>query len=260
MTVHPLSTVHDAAKIGNDVIIGPFCNVEAGVEIGDGCILDSHVTIKSGTKVGARNVFAQGSIIGGDPQDKKYRGEPTFLEIGDDNVIREYVTIHRATGEGKTTVIGNRCYLMAFVHIGHNSCLHDDVTMASYIACAGHVTIEPLVNVGGLTGIHQWTRLGRASMIGGMARITRDVPPFCMVEGENRVVDINAIGLRRVGVSPEARIALHKAVKLIFKSQLSLSHAMEIVVRDVPMTSEVTELLDFMKRLYEGKHGRGDQR
>lgn len=258
--IHPTAVVDSKAELAADVIVGPFCYIEAGVTIGSGTRLDSHVTVKGGVTMGERNYCAQGAIIGGDPQDRKFKGEPTFLKIGDDNFFREYVTLHRATGEGKTTTIGSRCFLMAFVHLGHNCTLHDDITMANNVGCAGHVTVESLANIGGMTGVHQWTRVGRASMVGGMARITRDVPPFCMVEGENRVVDINAIGLRRIGVTPESRISLHKAVKLIFRSQLSLSHALELVESEVQGSPEVDELVNYMRRLFEGKNGRGDQR
>lgn len=211
--------------------------------------------------MGARNVIAQGAIIGGDPQDRKFKGEPTFLSIGDDNVFREYVTIHRATGEGKTTVIGDRNYLMAFVHVGHNCHLMNDITMANNVGVSGHVTIENLVTIGGMTGVHQFVRIGKIAMVGGMSRIVRDVPPFMLVEGaEQTVHDINAVGLRRIGVTQESRMALHKACKLLFKSQLGLTNALEIVAREVKSTPEVQDLIKFLERLFEGKNGRGDQR
>ncbi len=259
-TIHPTSVVSTRAEIGQGVIIGPLCYVEDDVVIGDGTILDSHVTIKGGTRIGARNTIFQGAILGGPPQDRRYKDEPTFLTVGDDNVFREFVTIHRATGEGKATKVGNRCFIMANVHLGHNCDVHDDVTITNNVGCAGHVTIESLANLGGMTGVHQWVRIGRASMVGGMSRITRDVPPFCIVEGDNKIWDINAIGLRRIGVTSEARLALHKAVKLLFKTQLGLSHAIEAVEREVPITAEVRELLTFVQRWFDGKNGRGDQR
>lgn len=259
--IHPSSIVESGAELESDVVVGPFCYVQAGAKIGSGSSLDSHVTIKGGTTIGKNNVFAQGSIIGGDPQDRKWQGEPTFLQIGDDNVVREYVTIHRATGEGKATTIGNRNYLMAFVHLGHNVCVMDDVTIANSVGVSGHVTIENMVNIGGLTGIHQFVRIGRLAMVGGMSRIVRDVPPFMLAGGADQTVhDINAVGLRRIGVTPESRRALHKACKLLFKSQLGLSNAIEIVNREVISTPEVTELLAFVERIFHGKNGRGDQR
>lgn len=260
-SIHPSAIVSPQAEIASDVSIGPFCYIEGGTRIGEGCRLDSHVTIKSGTTLGQRNYVGQGSVLGGDPQDRKYVGEPTFLVIGNDNVIREYVTIHRATGEGKATRIGDRNYLMAFTHLGHNVTLHNDITLANNVGCSGHVTIEDAVNVGGMTGIHQWVRIGRLAMVGGMSRIVRDVPPFMLVEGhDQQVFDINAVGLRRIGITAESRLALHKACKLLFKSQLSLSNAIALVRQEVRQTPEVEELIAFCERLFAGKNGRGDQR
>lgn len=239
--------------------IGPFCYVEAGAVLGEGTKLDSHVTVKTNTTLGARNWVGQGAIIGGDPQDRKFKGEPTYLVIGDENVFREYVTLHRATGEGKSTLIGNRTYMMAGCHIGHNCNIGDDVTLANNVGCSGHVTIERLVNIGGMTGVHQFVRIGQVAMVGGMSRIVRDVPPYMIVAGEDEVQDINAVGLRRIGITSESRLALHKACKIMFKSQLGLSHAMEAIRREVKPTDEVLTLLTFMERLYKGKNGRGDQ-
>lgn len=259
--IHPTAAVDPTAELADDVVVGPFCLVEAGVVLGPGCRLESHATIRGNTTMGARNVVAQGAVLGGDPQDRKFAGEPTFLRIGDDNVFREYVTVHRATGEGKTTVVGNRCYLMAFVHLGHNVVLHDDVTIANSVGVSGHVTVESMVTIGGMTGFHQFVRVGRLAMVGGMSRIVRDVPPYTLVEGmDQQVRDINAVGLRRIGVTSEARLALHKAVKLLFKSQLNLTNAIDTVRREVRVTPEVEELITFLERLPQGKNGRGDQR
>ncbi|MBX3112520.1 MAG: acyl-ACP--UDP-N-acetylglucosamine O-acyltransferase [Fimbriimonadaceae bacterium] len=259
--VHPSAVVEPGAEIGAGVVVGPFCHVESGATIGEGTVLESHVTVKGGTTMGCRNRVAQGAVVGGDPQDRKFRGEPTFLRLGDDNVIREYVTIHRATGEGNATTVGSRCYLMAFVHLGHNVHMGDDVTVANNVGLSGHVAVEDMVTIGGMTGVHQWVRIGRLAMVGGMSRIVRDAPPFMITEGmEQTVHDINAVGLRRVGITQESRLALHKACKLLFKSQLGLTHALEIVRREVKMTPEVQSLLEFQERLFFGKNGRGDQR
>lgn len=248
------------AELGADVTIGPFCFVEDGAVIGDGTELVSHVTVRNNTVIGKRNVIAQGAVIGGDPQDRKWDGEPTYLHIGDDNRIREYVTIHRATGEGNATVMGDRNYLMAFVHLGHNVVLGSDVTIANSVGVSGHVTVEDMVTIGGMTGVHQFVRIGKLAMVGGMSRIVRDVPPFMLVEGLEQIVhDINAVGLRRIGVTSEARLALHKACKLLFKSQLGLSNALEIVEREVKPCDELAYLLWFLERLFRGKNGRGDQ-
>ena len=258
--VHPSAIVDGSAELSEGVVIGPFCYVESGVVLGQGCRLDSHATIKTGTTLGSNNFVGQGAVIGGDPQDRKYKGEPTFLEIGDRNVFREYVTIHKATGEGKRTVIGNDCFLMAHCHIGHNSILDDFVTMANAVSVAGHVTIESYANIGGMVGIHQFARIGKVSMIGGFSKITRDAPPFMISAGlEESVRDINAVGLRRQGISQEARGGLHKACRLLFKSQLGLTHAIETVRREVPSTPEIEYLLAFEERRFKGKNGRGDQ-
>lgn len=248
------------AQIADDAVIGPFCHIEGGVVIGPGCILDSHVTIKRGTTLGSNNTVAQGAVLGGDPQDRKYQGEATYLEIGNNNVIREYVTIHRASKEGQFTRVANDCYLMAFVHLGHDCQIHDHVTITNSVGISGHCTIEELVTIGGVAALHQWVRVGKVAMIGGMSRISQDVPPFMITEGHDPSVrDINAIGLRRYGVTAESRLALHKACKLIYKSQLGLTNALETVRREVIMTPEVEYLVKFEERRFHGKHGRGDQ-
>lgn len=258
--VHPSALVHPTAELGVGTVVGPFAIVEAGVVLGEGCRVEAMATVRTGTVMGVRNVVGQGAVLGGDPQDTKFQGEPTFLQIGDDNTFREYVTVHRATGEGASTVVGNRNYIMAYCHLGHNVTLMDEVVIASHTGISGHVTIEGRANIGGMTGIHQWARIGKVAMVGGMSRIVRDVPPYMIVEGEDAVVhDINAVGLRRMGITQQGRLALHKACKLLFKSQLGLRNAMEIVRREVSMTPEVEYLLTFEERRYQGKNGRGDQ-
>jgi UDP-N-acetylglucosamine acyltransferase len=258
--IHPLASVDPRAEIGEGVEIGPFCYIEAGAKIGPGTRLDSHVTVKGGSIIGANNTIAQGAIIGGDPQDRKYKGEPTFLEIGNDNVIREYVTIHRGSQEGAYTRVGNKCYLMAFVHLGHDCQVHDNVTITNGVGVSGHCTIEEMVTIGGMSAVHQWVRIGKVAMVGGLSRVVKDVPPFMLAEGPEQIVhDINAIGLRRYGITSEDRLALHRACKLLFKSQLGLTNAIETVRREVRITAEVQYLLDFEERRFRGKNGRGDQ-
>jgi UDP-N-acetylglucosamine acyltransferase len=259
--VHPTALVDATATLGEGTVVGPYAIVEAGVVLGAGCLVEAHAMVRSGTTMGERNVVGQGAVLGGDPQDTKFqRGMDTFLQVGDDNTFREYVTVHRATGEGQSTVVGNRNYLMAYVHLGHNVTLMDDVVIASHTGISGHVTVEDRANIGGMAGIHQWARIGRVAMVGGMSRIVRDVPPFMITEGEDAVVhDINAVGLRRMGITQSGRQALHKACKLLFKSQLGLRNAMEIVRREIEITPEVEYLLEFEERRYRGKNGRGDQ-
>lgn len=246
--------------MADDVEVGPFCYVEAGAVLGSGTHLDSHVTIKHNVIMGERNFVGQGAVIGGDPQSITFKGQPTYLKIGDDNTFREYVTIHRSMIEGQATTIGNSNFIMANVHLAHDVTLHNNVTMANNTGVSGHVTIEDRAFVGGMCGVHQWVRIGKIAMVGGMSKITRDVPPFMLVEGQDQEVhDINAVGLRRIGITPQSRLALHKACKLLFKSQLGLTNAMEIVRREVPITDEVNYLLAFEERRFHGRNGRGDQ-
>jgi UDP-N-acetylglucosamine acyltransferase len=259
--IHALASVHPKAELADDVFVGPFCFVEAGAVLGPGTRLESRVTIRAGVTMGRNNVVADGAVLGGDPQDRKYKNEPTFLKIGDDNVIREFVTMHRATGEGNSTVVGNDCYIMAYCHLGHNVTIHDHVTMANSVGLSGHVTVEELSTIGGMVGVHQFARIGKVAMVGGFTKVTRDVPPFMLADGvDEQVHDINAVGLRRMGVTPESRLALHKACKLLYKSQLNLTTALETVRREVVMTPEVEYLLAFEERRFKGRNGRGDQR
>lgn len=259
--IHPLAFVDPKAELADDVIVGPFSFIEAGAQIGAGCILESHVTIRRWTQIGENNVFSQGSVIGGDPQAIHYKGQTTYLQIGNHNIFREYCTVHRAMVEGKTTVIGDHCMLMAYSHIAHDCRIQNHVTIANAVSVAGHVTIEERAFIGGMTGIHQFCRVGKVAMIGGFTKITRDVPPFTLVDGINEEIrDINAIGLRRLGIIQDSRLALHKAVKLLFKSKIGLASAIDLVRAEVPQTEEVKYLLAFEERRYGGRNGRGDQR
>lgn len=258
---HPAAVVDPKAELGNGVKVGPFAVIEAGAAIGDDSSIETHAVVKGNVTMGARNIIGHGAVLGGDPQARKFKGEQSELRIGDDNVFREFVTIHRALGEGNSTVVGNDNFLMAFCHLGHNVAIHNGVTMANGVGVSGHVTVEDGVNIGGMTGIHQHVRIGKYAMVGGISRVVRDVPPFMLTEGiPLRVYDINAIGLRRLGVSPNVRMALHKACKLLFRSEMGLARAMEAVTREVEMTAEVKYLLDFLQNIGGGRFGRQDQK
>jgi UDP-N-acetylglucosamine acyltransferase len=258
--IHPLAVVSPDAVLGEGVEVGPFCVIHPGVVIGEGTRLLSHVVVHTGSTIGKRNVIHEGAVIGGVPQDRKFAGEPSKLIMGDDNIVRECVTLHRASGEGAATVIGNGCFFMAYSHVGHNSTVQDHVTMANQVALGGYTTVEVGANIGGLSGVHQFVRVGRYAMVAGFTRVVQDVPPYMMVAGfDQAVADINAVGLRRMGITQESRMALHKACKLLYKSQLGTTHAMETVRREVKLTPEVLTLLEFEERRARGKNGRGDQ-
>ncbi|CAN5556279.1 acyl-ACP--UDP-N-acetylglucosamine O-acyltransferase [soil metagenome] len=258
--IHPLALVDPTAELADDVTVGPYCLIEGGVKIGARTRLESHSIVKTGTTLGEDNVIGHGAVLGAGPQDRKYAGEETFLKIGDRNVFREYVTLHRATGEGNSTIVGDDNFIMAYSHVGHNGHLGNFITIANSCALAGSVTVEDMVTIGGLVGIHQFCRVGKTAMIGGYTKINRDVPPFMLVDGlDQQVHDINAIGLRRIGVTSQQRQALHKACKLIYKSNLGLTNALETVIREVPSTPEIEYLIEFERCRFNGKNGRGNQ-
>jgi len=196
-------------------------------------------------------------MLGGAPQDRKYRGEPTHLKIGARTQIRECVTIHRATGEGENTVIGADSMLMAFSHIGHNCHLGKGVTLANNTGVSGYTIIEDYANVGGYVGIHQYTRIGTLAMVGGMSKVVRDIPPFALADGRPaQVIGVNAVGLRRAGISPQSQAALKHAFRIIYRSDLNLSQALARVREEVPQCEEVKRLVTFLEEVFHGYGGR----
>lgn len=215
--IHPTAYVDPGAQLGDNVEVGPFCLIERDTVIGDGTRLSAHVHIKPYTTVGKHCTLDDGVILGGLPQDLKFKGEVSYLTVGDHTTLREYVTLHRATGEGKTTRIGSHCMLMAYAHVGHNSVVHDHVIVANAAQLAGHVDIGHHVVIGGVCGVHQHIRMGPYSMVGGVSAVRQDVPPFCMAGGHPAMLyGLNTIGLRRNGFSVAERSALKNAYKSIF--------------------------------------------
>ncbi len=220
--IHRLADVSPQAELGNDVTVGPFSVVEQGTQIGDGCQLASHVVIKDGTSLGAGNRVHEGAILGGLPQHMKPIGHPGRLQIGDDNVIREHATIHRSLSEDGTTFVGSGGLLMVGCHIAHDCRVGDRVVMTNHVLLAGHVTVGDGVYFGGAAAVHQFCRVGRLAMVGGLARITQDVPPFVTVDGgTTRVVGINVVGLRRSGMLPREIEQLKAAYRLIYREGLT---------------------------------------
>ena len=202
---HPMSFVHPEAKIGNNVKIGPFCVIGANVKIGDDCVLHSNVVVDGHTTIGAKNQFFQFCSIGAPPQDNAYKGEPTETIIGDNNIFREYVSVHRGTlKQDKKTIVGSNSLFMAYVHIAHDCTLGNNLTFANSVHLAGHVTIGDRVIIGGTTAISQFVTLGKGSYIGGGSGIDRDIPNFCTAYGNRiKLKGINIIGLKRQGHSKE---------------------------------------------------------
>ena len=214
MSIHPTAVVSPRAEIASDATIGPYVVIEDDVFIGEGCEIASHVVIKRFTTLGRRNQISEQAVVGGLPQDVKFKGEPSRLVIGDDNLIREGVTLHRASGEGAETRIGSRNFLMIGVHVAHNCQIGDDNIFANEVALAGHIWVEDHAFLSNNVGCHQFVRIGRYAMIGGKSKIVQDVLPFFTTDGNPaRVRGLNSVGLRRGGFSVEDRRLLRRACR-----------------------------------------------
>lgn len=229
MSIHPSAIVAEGAQVPASCTVGPFCTIGANVLLGEDCNLISHVVLDGHTRIGARNVFHPFCAIGIAPQDLKYKGEPTQVEIGDDNTIRESVTISRGTTKGGgITRVGSSNLLMAYVHIGHDCQVGSNCILANAATLAGHVTIEDYASVGAFSPVHQFCTVGRYAFIGGGTIVTQDVLPYSLTSArrENRAFGINKVGLTRRGFSPERLQALQKAFRYLVASKLNTSQAL----------------------------------
>lgn len=257
MTIHPSAVVDPTAELGDDVIVHPFTVIEPGVRIGDGCEIGPHAVIRTGTRMGSENTVTIGVVLGDTPQDLKYEGEETYLDIGDRNLIREYATLHRATGEGKSTRVGSECLIMAYCHLGHNVSVGDRVMIANCTQLGGHVAVEDCAILGGLTGIHQYTRIGTMSMIGAWSGVRIDVPPYMLANGNPaRPRKLNTVGLRRNGVSAESIGALQAAYRVLYRSGLNTTDAVARVRDEIDGLPEILHLVEFLEKIPEGERGR----
>jgi UDP-N-acetylglucosamine acyltransferase len=257
MAIHELAVIHPSAEIGSDVSVGPYAIIEGNTVIGNGCVVEAHAMIREWTTLGERCHVHPQAVLGGVPQDSKFKGEVSRLRIGDENVIRESVSIHRATGEGAESIVGDGNTFMAHSHIGHNCVVGSRTMISTYVGIAGCCEIEDDAVIGGQVGVHQYVRIGKLAMIAGHSAIRRDVPPFMMAEGEaTQIIGINRIGLQRHGVSAESREALRKAYKILFRSGLNTSEALERIEQEVPQSAEVQYLADFVRRTSRGRAGR----
>ena len=255
MSVHPTAVIDAKAKVAASCKIGPFCIVGADVELGEGCELTSHVVIEGPTKIGARNKFAPFSTIGCSPQDYTYKGEPTRLEIGDDNYFREYITISRGTTKGGgITRIGNNCLIMAYTHIGHDCQVGNNVLMANAATLAGHVEVGDYAAIGALSPVHQFVHIGPHSYIGGGTVITQDVLPFSKTSATREVhaYGANSVGLQRKGFSPERVKKIQRAFRLLLASKLNTSQAIEKIKSEGEMSDDVKMLVEFIEKAERG--------
>ena len=238
------------------MIVHPTAVIEDNVEIGPDCEIGAYAVIKRFTKIGARNRIFEHAVLGGEPQDLKFRGERSFLEIGDDNVIREFCTLHRANGEGEQTRIGSRNFFMVGVHIAHNCAIGDDNILANEVALAGHITLEDHVFISNNVGAHQFVRMGRFAMVGGKSKIVQDVLPFFITDGKPaRLRGVNSIGLRRAGFSEAERRALKDAYRALFRSGIPVAQALDQL--NASDDENVKHLIAFMR---DSKRGFTDAR
>lgn len=255
--IHPTAVVDGTAEIGQAVNVGAYSIIGKNVRLGDYTTIASHVVIECNTTLGRECTVLTGSVLGGAPQDYKFHGEETFLNIGDHNIIREFVTIHRASGEGNTTVIGDSNMLMAYCHIGHNCVLGSNITMANMVGISGHTLIEDKVVFGGIVGVHQKVRIGKLVMVGGFSKVVQDVPPFAMADGRPaKVCDLNVIGLRRSGVGPKVRSEIKQAYKLLYRSNLNVTQALDAIDNEIEPSEELDYLIDFIRNVRLGFGGR----
>jgi UDP-N-acetylglucosamine acyltransferase len=250
MSIHPTAIVDASARVPESCCLGPYCVVHAGVELGEHCELMSHVVIGGPSRFGSHNKIYPFAALGMDPQDITYRGEPTRLEVGDHNVIREYVTITRGTAKGGgTTRIGSHILIMAYAHIGHDCEIGDHSMLVNAATLAGHVTVEQWAVVGALCPVHQYVRIGAHSYIGGGTTITQDVLPYSMTSAERdtHAYMLNKVGLQRRGFSSERIAALHHAFKVLLASKLNTSQAVDRLRAEGVQGDDVEALLKFIE-------------
>ena len=253
MKIHKTSIIHPSAKIDQDVEIDQFCIIDENAEIGKGCHLYPYVHIMKNSIIGKNNIIHQGAIIGGLPQDLKFNGENTKVVIGDNNIIREHVTINRGTKLVGKTIVGNNCLLMAYVHIAHDCIVDDKIILANGVQLAGHVEIGYHVTIGGITGIHQFCKVGEHSFVGACRVILHDVPPFILATGEPlQYSGINTVGLRRRKFSLNTRNKIKNAYKILYSPNHNVSQAVKEIETTIDNSKEIKSILDFIKKSDRG--------
>lgn len=264
MTAHisPLAQVDPLAQLGSNVEIGPFCVVGPNVQIGDDCVLKSNVVIVGHTTIGQRNQFFPSAVIGGDPQDRSYRGTDTRVEIGDDNLFREGVTVHRGSEkEDGVTRIGNHNFLMVNSHVAHNCHVFNHTILTNGVLLGGHVHVHDYAIVAGNSAVHHFTTLGTGSFVGGMCRVVQDVPPYMLSARADHpeIVTINVVGMRRLGMSETAISSVRRAFRLIYREHRKLEEIRTMLNEELgaDMPQELKNLLDFVEWSAKAKNGRG---
>ncbi len=250
--LHPLSVINSKAVIGRHTSVGPYAIISEFAEIGDDCEIGPYVVIGPDVRIGKRCRISTGVVIGKEPQDRSYQGEPSSCIIGDDNTIREYTTITRASGVGARTEIGNANYIMTYVHVAHNAKVGNNVVITSGSQLGGYVEIGDNTTIGGLVGVHQHCRVGRLAMVGALSYINKDFPPFFIGRGNPcRIRGVNSEGLRRLGLS-DAYSRLKSVYRTIYRSTLSLSRAIDQLKHEYPDEEDVQYMVRFIKSSKRG--------
>jgi UDP-N-acetylglucosamine acyltransferase len=251
--IHPTAIVHSGARVGDGVEIGPYCVVGADAVIGDGARLMAHVVVDGHTTIGPRATIFPFASIGTQTQDLKFRGGAPRVEIGEGTTLREYVTVNAATNDGGVTRVGARCHIMAYAHVAHDCVVGDEVIIANCGTLGGHVAIEDRAILGGLSGVHQFVRIGTLAIVGGCSKVVQDIPPYMMADGHPLAIPgINSVGLKRRGVGEEAQRALKTAHRILYRSGLSTRQAIARLEAEVPPLPEVRRLVEFIRASERG--------
>jgi UDP-N-acetylglucosamine acyltransferase len=251
--IHPTAIVSPDARVAANVEIGPAAIVGDGCDIGDGCIIGPHAVLERNVILAANVKVGVGSVLGGDPQDLKFRGEHTTVEIGEGTTIREYATINRGTAHSLTTSVGRNCFVMSYVHLAHDCHVGDGVIISNGTQLAGHVVVEDKATISGLSAAHQFVRIGRYSFIGGMSRVAKDVPPYLKAVGNPvKLYGLNSVGLQRNGFEEDVVRELKRAYRLLFRSELNISQALERARAELKPIPELEAFLTFIEESQRG--------
>ena len=251
--IHRTALIDPTAELGPDVAVGPYAIIGPRVTIGDHTQIAAHAVLERTTRVGRGVKIGYGTVIGNDPQDLKYKGEETWVQIGDGTIIREYCTINRGTTATGKTSVGQRCFIMTYVHIAHDCAIGSDVILANGIQMAGHVTVEDRAIISGLVPIHQFVRIGTYAFVGGGSRVNQDVPPYTKAVGNPvHLYGLNSVGLQRAGFSPDVKLALKRAYRLLFNSDLTVSQGIARARAELPPLPEVEKFLSFIEASQRG--------
>lgn len=251
--IHPTAIIDSSAILGADAEVGPFAIIGPGVVVGDSCQIAARATLERNVRLGSRVQVGSGAILGGAPQDLKYRDEETWVEVGDGTIIREYATINRGTAASAHTTVGRDCFIMSYVHLAHDCHIGDGVIIANGTQLAGHVTIQDRAALSGLVAVHQFVTIGAHCFIGGATRVSQDIPPYVKAAGNPvELYGLNSIGLQRQGFPPETIAALKRAYRLFFNSDYNLGQALDRAGTDLPDLPEIKRFLEFVSSSQRG--------